>query len=432
MTTTQEEQQVLVRGSAEYREYMYHQAGWLKAVVNGLEDYLSISGRSLLLLFLIYTTIKAGMTIMHADTPVWLDIIMLTLQVAGLEGSVPGLTRVREALLVQNRPADARTIKRAIYSSRTLSVLTGIEIVLATASIPGIDPTTMAGIDDWYNKILLLIRLFVITSFLVAMARMETKAPKVISQDEHRKQQHEAEQEQVRLDNESIQSSIGQALAIWTAAQERKLATWTEQLAEAIQQTQATRLDERMTEAMDIFQACLDRSVAEIAESVAESSGQLWSVVQPLQDRLAALSSVDLDQRIVDALAQATDGMTASIFASLRQESEAAKRKNEAPKHLGEALLSAQSEGPKRSSEAEKRSTGALKRSSEAVPLLRLPSNTDRAAQKAEALRLIDQEQLSTYKAAERTGIPSGTIQRWLSERAKAEEARRSTEAREA
>ncbi len=297
-TPPQQEEIVLVRDSAEYKEYMWHQAGWLKALVNGLEDYLSISGRSLLLLFLIYTTIKAGMTIMHTDTPVWLDIAMLTLQVAGLEGSVPGLTRVRETLLGQNRIQDARTIKRAIYSSRTLSVLTGIEIVLATASIPGINPGVMAGVDDWYNKLL-----------LVAMARMETKAPKVISRAEHEKQLQEAEQEQIRLDNESIQASIGQALKVWTSTQEQKLADWSTQLAEAVQQVHARLVDERITEAMDVFQSCLDRS----AQGLQASNDQLWTVVQPLQEHLSSITSVDPVVLVSEVVAQAETRMTAAM-----------------------------------------------------------------------------------------------------------------------
>ena len=184
---TTEEREILVRGSAEYQDYIRYRGGWLRGLVNTLEDYLSISGRALLLLFLIYTTVKAGMTLAHVSTPIWLDIVMLAFQVAGMEGSIPGLTRIREHFLSEKKMDEAKTIRKVIYSSRTLSVLTGLELVLAaTPSAFGYDLTT---VNDAYGKILLLVRLFVITNFLVAMARMEHKAPKVISPTAHAREQ---------------------------------------------------------------------------------------------------------------------------------------------------------------------------------------------------------------------------------------------------
>src|SRR5258707_1073082 len=131
-TNAPEEEIVFVRGSAEHREYMHHQAGWLRALVNGFENYLSIAGRSLLLIFILYATIKGGMLAAGDNTPGWLDIVMLGFQVAGLEGSIPGLTRLRETMLQFNRHDEAKSIKRAIYSSRTLNFLTGLEILLAS------------------------------------------------------------------------------------------------------------------------------------------------------------------------------------------------------------------------------------------------------------------------------------------------------------
>ena len=223
MTTPTEDPTILVRGSAEHRDYLRHQAGWLKALVNGLEEYLSIAGRSLLLLFLIYTTVKAGITLMHVNAPVWLEVLMLSLQVAGVEGAVPGLTRQQEVLSSQGREKDAKTIGRAINSTRTLAILTGLEIVLAlTPTLAGFD---MAPVNDAYSKILLIARLVVISNFLIAMARMEQHGPKIISQAEHEKQQHAAEQEQIRLDNASIQQAIDLALTDWTQQQEQRLDT---------------------------------------------------------------------------------------------------------------------------------------------------------------------------------------------------------------
>ena len=220
-TTAPEEQEILVRGSAAYKDYMRHRAGWLKALVNGLEDYLAISGRSLLLIFLIYTTVKAGIALMHVNAPIWLEVLMLSLQVAGVEGAVPGLARHKEVLTSQGRDKDARTIGRAINSTRTLAVLTGLEIVLSlTPTLGGFD---MAPINDAYSKVLLIARLVVISNFLIAMARMEKQGPKIISQAEHDKQQNAQEQEQIRMDNAAIHEAITQALTLWTQQQEQRL-----------------------------------------------------------------------------------------------------------------------------------------------------------------------------------------------------------------
>lgn len=130
------------------------------------------------------------------------------------------------------------------------------------------------------------------------------------------------------------------------------------------------------------------------------------------------------------------------MVSNLRREVERLQQ-NEATMRIAEAQLSTQIEALRRKNEAKteaknespKQSSEAKKRSSEtpAAPgVLRLPSNADRAAKKAEALRLIDEEHMTTYKAAEITNIPAGTIQRWLSERKNTTQGQVSDEAREA
>ena len=136
-TNPSDEQIILVRGSAAHKEYMRHHFGWLKDVVNGVEDGLSISGRNLLLIFILYTTIKAGLTSTGRDMPWWLDTAMLAFQVCGLEGAIPGLSRLRETLLATPGDAakeDAETVRKAILSARWLNMLTGVEVLLAAYS----------------------------------------------------------------------------------------------------------------------------------------------------------------------------------------------------------------------------------------------------------------------------------------------------------
>lgn len=188
----EEQEIILVRGSEEHREYIKHQAGWLKVIVNNVEDWLAISGRTLLLVFILYTTVKAGMTLVQREMPWWLDIVMLAFQVCGLEGSIPGLARLREALVAKNTPTakeDAETIKSAIHSARLLNMLTGVEILLVaysshTFNISGVS-INIAEVSKLYGYALLLFRLWKITSFITAMARMEVKKPKIISQAEY-------------------------------------------------------------------------------------------------------------------------------------------------------------------------------------------------------------------------------------------------------
>ena len=266
-TTATEEQEILVRGSAEYKDYMRHRAGWLKALVNGLEDYLAISGRSLLLIFLIYTTVKAGIAMMHVNAPIWLEVLMLSLQVAGVEGAVLGLARHKEVLVSQGREKDARTIGRAINSTRTLAILTGLEIALSlTPTLGGFD---MAPVNDAYSKVLLIARLVVISNFLIAMARMEKQGPKIISQAEHERQQNAQEQEQIRMDNAAIHEAINQALTHWTQQQEQRLDTLS---------TRHQSLDPLSTDLSRLVQHVdhLDSLDTRLTQ-VEESQGEQWS-----------------------------------------------------------------------------------------------------------------------------------------------------------
>lgn len=397
--TQEEEQVVLIRGSEEYKEYMRHQGGSLKVFVNRLESDIATAGRTLLLLFLIYTTVKTGLDRMGVSVPIWVEIVMLSLQVAGVEGAVPGLSRQKADLTAQGKTEEAKEIASAITSTRWLALLTGVEIGLSTiqAKVPSVDWLSWTLIG--YSVVLLLARLWLITKFLIAMAKIEQKGPKIISQAEYDRQQREAEQEQVRLDNAAIQASIDQALDSWTRSQDQQL------------QGERRNMQAQVDEA-------LARWTAQQSQQIAEQFAALQlSTQQP------ALN---------------VDELTASIFASLRghfdSQLEAVRRQTEATKHLIEAQLSAQSEAPRRSNEAPRsnadasaysRPEAASKASSPS--LLRLPVNGDRAAQKAEALRLVDGG-LSTYKAAEQTGIPSGTIQRWLKERKEAQERRAATQ----
>jgi hypothetical protein len=399
----QEEQVIIVRGSEEHKDYLKHQFGHIKDTVNSFETRIAVAGRALLLVYVVYITVKAAVSssLPHDMAP-WLtaallllDIVMQALQVLGLEGSVPGLTHLAGELEDKGKTKEARTVRLASNTAQWLLAFTAIDIVLeSNHNWGGMD---ISGFAAGYTNCLFIVRVIVIGLYLVAMARMEHQGPKVVSAREAARM----EQEQVRMDNATIQDSIQKALSAWTQSRT---------------QQQEAHNDET-----------LNRWMAKQSQQLAEEFASLKQSSQ--------------------APAVNVDNLTASVFASLRghfdhqieavkQQSEAETRRQiEASKRDIEAKLSAQREAPHRSNEAPRRNADAptdprheAARPPAAPGLLRLPVNMDRAAQKAEALRLVDSG-ISTYKAAEQTGIPSGTIQRWLSERAKAEAERKAKEA---
>ena len=409
-TNPPEEQIVLVRGSAEYKDYMRHQAGWLRALVNGLEDYLSIAGRALLLLFLIYTTVKAGMTMMGVAAPIWLEVLMLSLQVAGVEGAVPGLARYKEVLQHQpGKEKDIKTIRNAIMSTRTLAVLTGIEIILfLTPHIAFMGQVYELGwLDDLYSKSLLIARLVVISNFLIAMASMEQKAPKVISQAEYDKKQREREQDQIRMDNVSIQAAVQQELAGWKKAQERVFSEWSIALASRLQSDQARLFDELLGKAISDMQTRLERNLAVISAE----QDKMEVAIQQVQNIPLRTSTIDT-QALIQSV---TDYLIPQFQAKFQELDQAILRQNVAisevanqAKRLPETAVSV------RQNQAKPVFSNQSHQPEQHVLRL-VPANASREEIIAEVIRLHEVEGLSSYKIAEKLGKPAKTVQSWLS-----------------
>lgn len=396
----QEEQVIIVRGSEEHKDYLKHQFGRIKDTVNSFETRIAVAGRALLLVYVVYITVKAATaSALPRDMAPWLtsgllilDIVMQALQVLGLEGSVPGLTHLAGELEDKGKTKEARTVRLASNTAQWLLAFTAIDIVLeSNHNWGGYDIT---GLAAGYTNCLFIVRVIVIGLYLVAMARLEHKGPKVVSAHEATRM----EQEQVRMDNAMVQESIQQALNSWTQSRA---------------QQQEAHNDET-----------LRRWMAQQSQQLAEQFASLKQSVQAPEVNV--------------------NDLTASVFASLsghfntqiealRRENEATRRQDEAQtKRLIEAQLGARREASTRSNEAPRHNADAPAhpRHEAARPpaILPLPVNGDRAAQKARALALVDGG-LSTYKAAEQTGIPSGTIQRWLKERK--EEAERKAASRQ-
>lgn len=395
-TPPQEEEMVLVRGSAAYREYMLHQFGWLKAMVNGLEDGLAISGRSLLLIFILYTTVNATLAISGHAAPWWLDAMALSLQVCGLEGAIPGLARLREALLATNQPAaaeDAETVRKAIKSARLLNMLTGVEIFLAAyiafqpPFLKGL-PVSIADVSKFYGYALLLYRLWKITEFLSAMARMETKRPKVISQEGFDQGRKEREQEQIRMDNAAIQKAIAQAITASRQDQDRQLADQIAHLAEMLQSEQA-RVNTQLFAAL---------------EEMKQMGATTMSVPQADMQVLIAGVVAQFDARFTTAMKQLEREMKQHIRVSLAYETPERKQETSLIQPPGETSkrvsLPARSVSSRPMKPSMERETGQ-------------PEAGENATHKATVYALLDQDNTAQVADLVRlTGISRTTVWR--------------------
>ncbi len=306
-----------MRGSEEYNEYMRHQGGRVKAVVNGIEDFLSVSGRTLLLVFVLYTTVKGGMTVTGHQVPWFIDIAMLAFQVCGLEGSIPGLIRFRETLLLKNTQVateDAETIRNTIKSARILNFLTGVEIMLAAYAVshnvaipvPGLPVAiTIANISEFYGYVLLLARLWFITQFIIEMSRLEVKKPKIISQAEADRLAAEKEQEQIRLDNTAIQANINQALAGWNTTQDQKLDDLTRRFSGTLQA--------QIAEALANFQPVQAEQAPDLQALVQAVSSHLAPTFQAINQALSR-QQAEMNQ----ALSRQNEALTQALAQAKR------------------------------------------------------------------------------------------------------------------
>ncbi|HEY7417514.1 MAG TPA: hypothetical protein VH593_20190, partial [Ktedonobacteraceae bacterium] len=176
--------ETIVRFSSAWWAYLFFRLGILRALVNGVEDALAITGRFLLLAFLIYCGAEAGLLLSDPNFsfPSWLQMLMFCMQLAGLEGSIPGLARQADTLRAQHDERTAKSVERVMLSARVMTVLSITEGALHALHIP---PTDLQVI----SAILLVVRGMVITGFLIALAKIERKAPRVLSREAHTQEQ---------------------------------------------------------------------------------------------------------------------------------------------------------------------------------------------------------------------------------------------------
>ncbi len=317
MTQSQQahDTEIIIRFSHAWWVYMFARGGILRAMVNGLEDTLAITGRTLLLIFLLYCGVKSGALLVKPDwsAPLWLEMGMFVLQLAGLEGSIPGLARHADRLRNEDDDESATKVDRVMMSARVMTILTIGEGVL---HLFGLDSQILRVISG----ILLLVRGIVITSFLVELAKIEAKSPRVLSRDEH------AREEQARL----VEGEQARTIAGLRAQLEEALTSL------ATAQQQARQRENEQTQTITQLRDQIAQVEATNASLLNGAEGQ-GTVIRNLQNQLAHAQQqvqdlmASFEQKRRDFEKVSTDLQTAHLHIADLQfaESETAKMRQE-------------------------------------------------------------------------------------------------------
>lgn len=231
--TLNEQEEIIVRDSPEYLEYLEHRHGWHIEQVKKLETQLAIWGRPLLLIYIVYTVVKAS--IIHAlpleipavkYTLLGIEAFMLVLQVLGLEGGMPGLVHLIDEMEARGKTKEADSMRFSLKLVQWMLGATGVDIVLqATPHISFALPGTLSWAFDTaplaatFTNFLLIARIVAVGYYLTAMARLSHKGPKIISKEEAQKQKEAEEQQQIRIDNANIMAVFQQAIEDWSKRQ---------------------------------------------------------------------------------------------------------------------------------------------------------------------------------------------------------------------
>lgn len=209
----QPEEQIIVRGTGEYWEYKLVHGGFLRVLANAIEGNLAACGRSLLLIFLTYCSLKTGALLVapNWEPPMWLEMLMFGLQIAGLEGSIPALGRREDELRANNNEVGAQKIAVSMKGARWMTILAGVEGVLHLLFKDSHGSLIVfAGPEVHYMQvlsgILLVARIVVILSFLIELGKVDAKGPRIMTAEEF------AAHEQKQFDRELQKSAVHQQL----------------------------------------------------------------------------------------------------------------------------------------------------------------------------------------------------------------------------
>lgn len=223
-STGEEQEEVIIRWSGKWWGYLVFHAGFWRALVNTIENTLAVSGRFFLLAYLGYCGAQVGAFLLMPNFtfPLPLEMGMFVLQIAGLEGSIPGLARQADILRPKDEKA-AKKLDQAILWSRIMTVSAFGE---GAAHALQWDPTFL----QYASAVLIVIRGVVITGFLLQLAKIEKTGPRIVSKKEYEAEQEQAEQEQVKIDNTNFREAMLEIVENWAASQPDMKAAFSESI----------------------------------------------------------------------------------------------------------------------------------------------------------------------------------------------------------
>lgn len=341
MQTPTDEQEMIVRGSDEHKDYLEHRHGHDIEAVNKLETRLAIWGRPLLLTYIVYTVVKAS--VIHAlplDIPavkytlLGIEAFMLVLQVLGLEGGMPGLVHLIDEMEARGKAKEANSMRLSLKLVQWMLGATGVDIVLqATPHISIVIPTVLSWTFDTaplattFTNVLLIARIVAVGYYLTSMARLSHKGPKIISKEEAQRQTEEKEQKQIRIDNANIMAVFQNAIENWSKRQPN----FNDFFSESV-----TRLNEVVSRKLESLESAQQEKFAALSRYV--ESAQIGSTGSGMID------SGTLDLKIESVLSRSLAELNRSVESKLVELSRQVNRvEAETTRQISTALRTSQS-----------------------------------------------------------------------------------------
>jgi hypothetical protein len=209
---------------------------------------------------------------------------MFCLQLAGLEGSIPGLARQAGSLRRHNEEQGAKQVEAVMLSARVMTVLSIGEGALHALHVP---PTALQLI----SALLLIVRGIVITGFLMALAKVESRAPRILSREAHTREQQAQQDEQARSQQQmdELAASCTQQIQRLSQQLAQIESTFQQQLAESAATVESTVQIQVATELVAV-QENLHRHLAKSLQPLATALAEVQAVQTHLQQRESDLA----------------------------------------------------------------------------------------------------------------------------------------------
>lgn len=221
MAQQQEKEPIIVRGSLEWWGYTVLRGGFFRLLVDGIEDTIAVLSRFLLLMFIVYCGLKAGLYLASPETKIdaWIEMVMFGMQIVGLEGSIPGLARYADQLRKQKDYEGAERVDQSMTAAHVMTVLA---IAEGAAHLLGIEGQIL----QVASAIMLVIRGYVITRFLKDLAKVKSAAPRVMSKEDHdRYLADQTTQSDQAQQLQAVKDELAQARQEQTRERQQHLAT---------------------------------------------------------------------------------------------------------------------------------------------------------------------------------------------------------------